>query len=92
LLKSDLVNLHEKTAIWATHDLPEAGSICDEIAILSRGQVVIQGNINNIKTRLRKKEIFKIEVKANKDPCDQILKVEETKRLNVMFHDKNFFT
>ena len=47
-LKEELVEKLKKTILIATHDLKEAESICNEIVILDKGKIKIQGTLKKI--------------------------------------------
>lgn len=48
-LKEELVEKLKKTILIATHDLKEAESICDEIVILDKGKIKIQGTLKKLR-------------------------------------------
>jgi len=51
-----------KTIMISTHLLFEVGPICDNIAIINRGRIVIQGNVKELIEKLMAEEGYKIKV------------------------------
>jgi len=62
LLKNEILNLKEKgkTIIFSTHNMSSVEEICDEIALIDRSEVVLSGNVAEIRSR-HKKQIFKLQ-------------------------------
>jgi ABC-2 type transport system ATP-binding protein len=62
LLKNEILELKEKgkTIIFSTHNMASVEEICDEIALIDRSKVVLNGNVAEIRSR-HKKHIFKIQ-------------------------------
>ena len=48
-----LRNDHDATVLLTTHDMAEADALCDRIAILDRGRVVVEGTPGELKARAR---------------------------------------
>ncbi|MDR0769380.1 MAG: ATP-binding cassette domain-containing protein [Dysgonamonadaceae bacterium] len=61
LLKNEILQLKEqgKTIIFSTHNMASVEEICDEIALLDKSKVVLNGNVNQIRND-HKQHIFKI--------------------------------
>lgn len=55
------------TIILSTHILPEVEQTCDEVVIISKGQVVARDSVRNLTSRLRGQEAVAIEVRAAED-------------------------
>lgn len=55
LLKREILALKEKghTVIFSTHNMGSVEEICDEIALIDRSQVVLRGNVAEVKSRFR---------------------------------------
>jgi ABC-2 type transport system ATP-binding protein len=68
LLKQEILELKEKgkTIIFSTHNMSSVEEICDEIALINRSQVVLNGDVNEVRSRY-KKQIFKIQT-LNENP------------------------
>jgi ABC-2 type transport system ATP-binding protein len=68
LLKQEILELKEKgkTIIFSTHNMASVEEICDEIALINRSQVVLSGNVDEVRSRY-KKQIFKIQT-LNENP------------------------
>jgi len=72
LLKNEILELKEKgkTIIFSTHNMASVEEICDEIALINRSEVVLSGDVAEIRSR-HKKHIFKIQTEKeelNIDP------------------------
>jgi len=66
LLKNEILDLKEKgkTIIFSTHNMASVEEICDEIALIDRSQVVLSGDVAEIRSR-HKKHIFKLQTEDN---------------------------
>jgi ABC-2 type transport system ATP-binding protein len=62
LLKQEILELKEigKTIIFSTHNMASVEEICDEIALINRSQVVLSGDVDEVRSRY-KKQIFRIQ-------------------------------
>jgi len=62
LLKNEILELKEKgkTIIFSTHNMASVEEICDEIALINHSEVVLSGNVAEIRSR-HKKHIFKLQ-------------------------------
>jgi ABC-2 type transport system ATP-binding protein len=45
----DLRDSHDATILLTSHDMEEADSLCDRLAILSRGKIVVEGTPEELK-------------------------------------------
>jgi ABC-2 type transport system ATP-binding protein len=63
LLKNEILELKErgKTIIFSTHNMASVEEICDEIALINRSQVVLNGNVKEVRSRY-KNHIFKLQI------------------------------
>lgn len=63
LLKNELLELKAKgkTIILSTHNMESVEELCDEISLINKSKVVLQGNVKEIRARYRK-YIFKLQV------------------------------
>jgi ABC-2 type transport system ATP-binding protein len=48
----ELREQHDATVVLTTHDLAEAERLCDRLAILDRGRLVVEGTPDELKTRV----------------------------------------
>lgn len=66
LLKSEILDLKAKgkTIILSTHNMESVEALCDEITLINKSQVVLQGNVKEIRERYRTDE-FNIVVKGD---------------------------
>ena len=61
LLKREILELRKEgaTIIFSTHNMSSVEEICDEITLINRSRVVLQGEINGIR-QSHKKHLFKV--------------------------------
>lgn len=55
LLKKEILDLRDSghTIIFSTHNMASVEEICDNIALINRSQVVLSGNVTEVKNRFR---------------------------------------
>ncbi len=55
LLKREILELRDKghTVIFSTHNMASVEEVCDEIALIDHAQVVLSGNVNEVRNRFR---------------------------------------
>ena len=60
LIKQEMLKLKAegKTIILSTHNMESVEALCDEIALINRSEVVLQGNVYNLRNQ-HKKDIYK---------------------------------
>lgn len=65
-LKKEILELKAegKTIIFSTHNMASVEEICDEIALINRSRVVLNGNVNEVRNRF-KENTFRIRVSGN---------------------------
>lgn len=65
LLKNEILELKEKgkTIIFSTHNMASVEEICDDIALINRSKVVLNGNVEEVRSRFRN-NTFKIQITA----------------------------
>jgi ABC-2 type transport system ATP-binding protein len=63
LLKNELLELRAKgkTIILSTHHMESVEELCDEISLINKAKVVLNGNVKEIRARYRK-YVFKLQV------------------------------
>jgi ABC-2 type transport system ATP-binding protein len=78
LLKNEILELKKrgKTIIFSTHNMASVEEICDEIALINRSQVVLNGNVKEVRSRY-KNHIFKLQItndtlNTDADVCEVI--------------------
>lgn len=66
LLKKEILELKEKgkTIILSTHNMESVEALCDEITLINKSQVVLQGNVTEIRNKY-KKHVFTVTVSGN---------------------------
>ena len=67
-LKQEILNLKKKgaTIILSTHNMASVEEICDEIALINHGKVIINGEINEVRHRF-KQHLYRISVEGDID-------------------------
>ena len=80
LLKQEILEMRDKgaTIIFSTHNMGSVEELCDEISLINRSHVVLQGEINNIREQ-HKKHLFKIEVQQGNLQSNDLYEILETK-------------
>lgn len=55
MLKKEILELKDAghTIIFSTHNMSSVEEICDNIALINRSQVVLSGNVTEVKSRFR---------------------------------------
>ncbi len=83
LLKNEILELRREgaTIIFSTHNMSSVEEICDEITLINRSRVVLQGEINEIRES-HKKHLFKVScrkgITLESNPIYQVLESNET--------------
>jgi ABC-2 type transport system ATP-binding protein len=74
LLKKEILELKAKgkTIVLSTHNMESVESLCDEITLINKSQVVLQGNVSEIKNQY-KDNIFIIKVAGDEFALDSPL-------------------
>ncbi len=52
-----------KTVVLATHNLKEAGDLCDRLAIMEGGRVVAAGSVAELRSRFQTQEVCELQVR-----------------------------
>ena len=84
LLKSTIIELKEKVAtlILSTHNMNSVEEMCDEITLINKSKVVLQGEVNEIRRRF-KKHLFKVIVTEGKIVSDDsVFRIVEYKTIS----------
>ncbi len=79
LLKQEILELRDKgaTIIFSTHNMGSVEELCDEISLINRSRVVLQGNIGSIR-ETHKKHLFKIEMQQGSLRSNDLYEVLDT--------------
>jgi ABC-2 type transport system ATP-binding protein len=66
LLKDEILSLKENgaTIIFSTHNMSSVEEICDDISLLNKSKVVLEGNVHEIKNRY-KSNLYNIEFNSS---------------------------
>ena len=79
-MKHEIQSLQKlgKTIIFSTHRMEQVEEICEKIALINKGKIILEGKIIDIKKRF-KKNIYKIEVSEikNNDSSDDFEILEQ---------------
>ncbi|QIK54487.1 ATP-binding cassette domain-containing protein [Dysgonomonas sp. HDW5B] len=83
LLKKEILELKEKgkTIILSTHNMESVEALCDEITLINKSQVVLQGNVKEIRNKY-KKHVFTVTVSGNDFKLPSELFLLESKESN----------
>jgi ABC-2 type transport system ATP-binding protein len=56
IIKNEIFELHQKgvTIIFSTHRMENVEEICEEIFLINKGQIILQGNVQDIKQQHKK--------------------------------------
>ena len=84
LLWNNIRELNDKgiTILITTHYLEEAESICDDVAIINHGEIVLNGNIKSLVKKIDKKKLIIYSENIKKIP-------ENMKRLGFVIKNQN---
>ena len=63
ILKKEILNLRNEgaTILFSTHNMASVEEVCQEISLINKSRVVLEGNVNDIKQRF-KKNIINVEL------------------------------
>lgn len=61
-----------KTIILSTHILSEVEEVADRVVIINKGQIIAQGNIDDLHSLVLKRNVIKVAGKFNKDLAEYI--------------------
>lgn len=66
LIKNEIFELHQKgtTIIFSTHRMENVEEICEDIFLINKGKIILDGNVQTIKQQFKK---HLIQVNVNKD-------------------------
>ena len=66
LIKDEILDLREKgaTIIFSTHRMESVEELCEDIALINKSNKILDGNLDDIKTKL-KSNIYEVAVNAN---------------------------
>jgi ABC-2 type transport system ATP-binding protein len=88
-MKQEILNLQAagKTIIFSTHRMEQVEEICENIALINKGKIILDGSIRDIKHRY-KKNIFAVEYVGtpNISPISDI-EVLSTEKHKILLHD-----
>lgn len=84
LLKQEILSLKDKgaTIIFSTHNMESVEELCEDIALINKAKVGLQGNVDDIKQK-HKDNLYRVITSDRINPSQQlftILSCEETKR------------
>ena len=66
VIKNEIFELHAKgtTIIFSTHRMENVEEICEEIFLINKGKIILEGNVQAIKQK-NKKHLIKVEISAS---------------------------
>lgn len=73
LLKQEILDLKKegRTIIFSTHNMASVEEICDDIALINRSQVVLSGNVSEVRNRF-KGNTFLLEMLSDESLHDEV--------------------
>lgn len=83
IIKNEIFELHQKgmTIIFSTHRMENVEEICEDIFLINKGRIILDGNVQDIKQQY-KKNLLKIDLKnetvIDDAVAEQIMVAEQT--------------
>lgn len=81
-LKREILELQKKgaTILFSTHNMESVEEVCDQISLINHSEVVLEGNVAEIKQRF-KKHLYEIRLAGGEQlqPCEEMFTIEETR-------------
>ena len=81
-LKREILELQKKgaTILFSTHNMESVEEVCDQISLINHSEVVLEGNVAEIKQRF-KKHLYEIRLAGGEQlqPCEEMFSIEETR-------------
>lgn len=79
-LKREILELQKKgaTILFSTHNMESVEEVCDQISLINHSEVVLEGNVAEIKQRF-KKHLYEIRLAGGEllQPCEEMFTIEE---------------
>jgi ABC-2 type transport system ATP-binding protein len=66
------LNKEGKTVIYTTHIMSEAETLCDRVAIIDRGEVLVLGAVPDLKASLNREAVIRIEGVISTTACQAV--------------------
>lgn len=81
-LKREILELQKKgaTILFSTHNMESVEEVCDQISLINHSEVVLEGNVAEIKQRF-KKHLYEICLAGSEQlqPCEELFTIEEAR-------------
>lgn len=81
-LKREILELQKKgaTILFSTHNMESVEEVCDQISLINHSEVVLEGNVAEIKQRF-KKHLYEICLAGGEllQPCEEMFTIEGTR-------------
>ncbi len=81
-LKREILELQKKgaTILFSTHNMESVEEVCDQISLINHSEVVLEGNVAEIKQRF-KKHLYEICLAGGEQlqPCEKLFTIEEAR-------------
>lgn len=68
-----------KTVFLTTHYMEEADALCDRVAIIDRGKIIVEGEPQHLKDNLKKDRILEIDAKIHSKIIESIKNIDGVK-------------
>lgn len=79
-LKREILELQKKgaTILFSTHNMESVEEVCDQISLINHSEVVLEGNVAEIKQRF-KKHLYEICLAGDEQlqPCEELFTIED---------------
>ena len=88
MLKEEILKLKEEgtTIVLSTHNMASVEEICDNIALINRSRMILEGDIFEVKTRF-KKNLFSVEIPNGVDKVSSLLQEQQYQIYNQQSND-----
>ena len=85
-LKQEILELKEKghTIIFSTHNMSSVEEICDTIALINHSQVVLKGNVQEVKSQFRTGLYDLVTTSASLQPVDGVFSIIGNRSISVV--------
>ena len=85
MMKNEIINLKQNgaTILFSTHRMEQVEEICEEIALINQGKVILNGNVEDIRNTYKENK-FNLEFyKLPESDIDQKYEIVKSDRLNM---------
>ncbi|MBK7762626.1 MAG: ATP-binding cassette domain-containing protein [Bacteroidetes bacterium] len=89
VIKEEIYNLAQKgtTIIFSTHRMEQVEEICEEIALMNKGQLILQGSVHDVKQQFKQNK-YALQVSKPIEGFEQVIKSQSGNRYELQFTDE----